>query len=589
MATPSRYRPIEGVSISQQHWQWRCDDYQVIADLMKYHEMPELLARIVAGRGYECDTAYDYLSPTLRALLPDPFHLLDMDKAVNRLVQAIKDGETLAVFGDYDVDGATSSALLIRYFRMLDKEMLYHIPDRREEGYGPNAPALLGLQQRGASVVMTVDCGAVAFAPLQEAAQAGLDVIVIDHHKGAAQLPEAVAVVNPNRLDEHSPCQHLAAVGVTFLVLVALNKRLREEGYFDNKSEPALLSLLDIVALGTICDVVPLTTVNRAFVTQGLKMLSHRTNTGLATLLEHAGIHGEITSYHAGFVMGPRINAGGRVGQADLGVRLLTGNDTATLKEIAGLLDMYNVERQTIEATVLQEAMEQAEHQHNQPMILVAGEGWHPGVIGIVASRLKDRFHCPAGVIALEGESGKASVRSVHGVDIGTAIVAAREAGVITEGGGHAMAGGFSLKSDALEDVQTFFNERLARDIQLYQETRTLKLDAAITTRMAHSGTIDVIQRAAPFGMGNATPYMVVKDASIVACDVLKDQHIRLVITDASGGKLKAMCFRAIGTALGDALLSCRREKMHIAGTLKEDIWQGRRQVTLIVQDIMLL
>ncbi len=576
-----------GISALGQRWEWRVQDESLVRDMERYLELSELLAQFLVGRGHMPETVPDYLNPTLRALLPDPMHLRDMDKAVARLVEAIERRESVAVFGDYDVDGATSSALLMRYFRLLGLDMIYHIPDRQKEGYGPNAPALLALKEQGVSLVITVDCGAVAFEPLKQAADAELDVIVVDHHKGAAALPEAVAVVNPNRLDETSDYRHLAAVGVTFLLLVALNTALKNAGYFRDSTPPDLRALLDVVALGTVCDVVPLTTVNRAFVTQGLKILSQRRNPGLATLLEQAGVMGEVTAYHAGFVIGPRINAGGRVGEADLGVRLLTSEDPAEQAEIAAALSRYNEERRAIEMLVLDEAMTQAEMQADAPMILVAGEGWHPGVIGIVASRIKDRFHRPVAVVALDGESGKASARSVSGVDIGAVIVAAREQGVIIEGGGHAMAGGFSLKTSALEEVRQFFCEHMKAAVETYLATRTLKLDGLLTTAMANPATVAELERAAPFGMGNASPVLAVHHAKVVAVDILKEQHLRLIVTDASGGRLKVMCFRCVGTPMGDRLTGARGKMLHLAGTLKSEIWQNRPQVTFMVSDAM--
>lgn len=578
---------FHGTSVTGQYWHWRCSDHQAVDDVCRYLQLPELLARVLVGRGLNCDTIPDYLDPTLRALLPDPFHLRDMDKAVARLMQAIKQKETIAVFGDYDVDGATSSALLIRYFRALGIELLYHIPDRQKEGYGPNAPALLALQKRGASLAITVDCGAVSFEPLADVSKAGLDVIVIDHHKGAAQLPDAVAIVNPNRLDETTDCTHLAAVGVVFLTLVALHKTLREDGFFKDKPEPDLRHLLDIVALGTVCDVVSLTTLNRAFVTQGLKVMQARRNDGLSALMDNAGVNGELSAYHCGFALGPRINAGGRVGESDLGVRLLTSQNKQEQIDISTTLSIYNDERKAIEAEVLDAAMQQAERQANHDMIMVSGDGWHAGVIGIVASRIKERFHRPSAVIAINDGIGKASLRSVSGVDIGTAIVAAREQSVIIEGGGHAMAGGFSVDASNIDATHQFFLERIATDMQHYLESRALKIDAPFTTAMATPATITELNRAAPFGMGNPPPTLVLRDAKIIALDVLKELHIRLIVTDASGGRLKAMSFRSIGTKLGDALLGARGKRCHIAGNLKLEHWQGRQQVSFMIDDVM--
>ncbi len=579
--------PFDGISVSEQRWHWRTNDKVAITELMRQLQLPELLARILAGREVDCDAAADYLSPTLKSCLPDPFHLRDMDKAVARIVSAIQNNETIAIFGDYDVDGATSSACLVRYLRSIGQTPLCHIPDRQKEGYGPNASALLELQRRGASLVITVDCGAVSFAPLKEAADAGLDVIVIDHHKGAAELPKAVAVVNPNRLDETSDYTHLAAVGVVFLTLIAVQKTLRDAGYFKDKKEPNLLHLLDVVALGTVCDVVPLTTLNRAFVIQGLKVMQARSNQGLAALIDHAGVTGALNAYHCGFIAGPRINAGGRVGQADLGMKLLTSDSSQDHINISSLLSQYNDERKAIEQHVQEAAFEQACRQHNSPMILVHDENWHPGVIGIVASRLKDHFHCPAMVLAVKDGIGKASARSVHGVDIGAAIVAARESGMILEGGGHSMAGGFSVAADKIDEAHAFFNEFMARGISHYQSNRALKLDAPITIAQANAQTIALCERAAPFGMGNPSPRLVIKDATVTYVDVLKDQHFKVMLKNKSGATLKAMAFRCMQQPLGQELLHSRGKQYHIAGSLKLDYWQGQEQITFFIDDIM--
>lgn len=582
--------PFHGVSLLKQRWQWRCEDITEVMDLCRYCDVEEPLARILVGRGVTAEEAHPFLQPTLRHFLPDPFILKDMDKAVARIVRAIEAGEKIVIFGDYDVDGATSTALLLRYFAMLGVQAGFYIPDRFKEGYGPNAEALCRLKVEGAGLVITVDCGAVSFAPLQAAHDVGLDVVVIDHHKGAAELPKAVAVVNPNRLDETSAHTHLAAVGVCFLLVVALNKTLREQGFFTMRgmAEPSLLSLLDVVALGTVCDVVSLTTLNRAYVVQGLKVMQQRSNAGIAALLEVAGIEdASLTAYHLGFVLGPRINAGGRVGESDLGVRLLTEQDPDTLRDIATRLNHYNMERQAIEQTTQDAAMEAAHAQHNHEVLMVAGEGWHAGVIGIVASRLKDRFHRPSIVASLEGGKGKASARSVSGVDIGAAIVAAREHGIITEGGGHAMAGGFSFEAQRLDEVHQFFNAQMAQGVGEYLETRCLKLDIPITAAMATPALIALLDQAAPYGMGNPSPMMVLKDAKVVRVDVLKEQHIRLTITDATRYQLKAMCFRAVGTPLGDVLQRAYGKNLHIAGTLSLNHWQGNTSVTMSVVDAM--
>ncbi len=584
-----------GISALRQKWQWRAEDNVVVEEMCKHLQLPEPLARVLAGRGIDADGAQHFLAPTLRHALPNPFELRDMQKAVERIITAIKGHERIFIFGDYDVDGATSTALLIRYFAMLSIKADYYIPDRMKEGYGPNANAMDKLKAQGADLVITVDCGAVAFVPLKHAAEIGLDVIVVDHHKGAAELPQAVANVNPNRLDEHNPNTHLAAVGVCFLLLVALNKTLREAEYFSkhNISEPNLIGLLDIVALGTVCDVVALTSVNRAFVKQGLKMMQSGSNAGIQALLNVAGIAGgeALSAYHAGFVLGPRINAGGRVGESSLGVQLLTSDDAVQIAEIAARLNVHNQERQAIEAMVLEAAMQEAEAQikrgqkNNDAIIMVAGVGWHEGVIGIIASRLKDKFNRPSVVISLNEAKGKASARSVSGVDIGACIVSARENGVILEGGGHAMAGGFSFESARLEEIHQFFNAQMQMGVEAYLARRSLKIDAPITCAMANLELLEMLEQAAPYGMGNPAPVLVIKAAVVQHVDVLKEQHLRLNLSDATGARLKAMCFRAIGTTLGDFLLASKGKKIHLCGSLSANVWQGATSVNFIISD----
>ncbi|KGM31605.1 single-stranded-DNA-specific exonuclease RecJ, partial [Inquilinus limosus] len=407
-------------------WIGRAADDRLALALSQRHALPEIVARVLAARGVGLDDAPAFLNPTLRALLPDPSVLRDMDRAAARIARAVTAGEGIAVFGDYDVDGATSTALLVRYLRALGIEPQIHIPDRIAEGYGPNAQALEKLRAGGAGLVVTVDCGTTAFDALEGAA--GLDVVVIDHHTAEPRLPKVAAVVNPNRLDQDPGLGQLAACGVTFLALVALNRALRQAGVFANRTEPDLLALLDLVALGTICDVVPLTGLNRALVGQGLKVMAQRRNTGLAALADVARVTETVDAYHAGYILGPRINAGGRIGRADLGARLLATEDRAEAARIAALLDEHNVDRKTVEAEVMAAAIAQVEAAEAGPVILVAGEGWHPGVVGIVAGRLRERYGRPSCVVGFEGGIGKASGRSVPGVDLGAAVIAARQA-----------------------------------------------------------------------------------------------------------------------------------------------------------------
>jgi len=575
-------------------WVLRHQDDRIVLALIQRLHISDALARVLVGRGVGIEDAQDFLNPSLKHYLPDPLHFKDMDRAVQRLAQAVTNNEMIGIFGDYDVDGATSSALLIRYFRALNLCCETHIPDRQKEGYGPNFPALAALQQKGCSLVITVDCGASAFEPLQQAHDAQLDVIVLDHHIGSASLPAAVAVVNPNRLDETTPHRYFAAVGVVFLTLIALNRHLRESGWFSAQAikEPNLLLWLDIVALGTVCDVVPLVGANRAIVAQGLKVMSNRRNTGITALIDNAGVSETLSTYHAGFVIGPRINAGGRVGHAPYGAQILSSDDDGQVAHLAYALETYNAERKAIEMLVQKEAEAQTFQQDNRAVIMVYAPHWHQGVIGIVAGRLKEKFHKPVAVLSREGDVLKASARSISGADIGAAVVRARTQGLLLAGGGHAMAAGFSLDTDHLTAVHDYLEEQLQEAVRLAHEDRILKLDAVIALQGATPHLAKQLQLAAPYGVGNPSPKIAVSNVRIGKLDVLKDSHIRLQLHAAEGssaGWLKAMAFRAMHTPLGDILCQAHNQPLHLAGQLQLEQWQGREQAVLHIEDAALV
>lgn len=573
-------------SLTGRRWQAAPSDERLALTLSQRLALPEVIGRVLAARGIGLEEAEIFLNPSLKALLPDPSHLKDMDKAAERLVKAVITGEVIGIFGDYDVDGATSSALLRIFFEAAGARVRVHIPDRIEEGYGPNAPALLRLQSEGVSVVVTVDCGTTAYAPLAAAADAGLDVIVVDHHEAEPELPRCFALVNPNRLDEDSPHGHLAAVGVAFLLAVAVNRGLKQAGWYGNRKAPDLLQWLDIVALGTVCDVVPLKGVNRALVTQGLKVMAKRGNVGLTALSDVAGVKERPDAYHLGYLLGPRVNAGGRVGEADLGTRLLATTDPMEAGEIARLLDSYNKDRQTIEATVLQEAMDQVEGRADDglPLVVASGDNWHPGVIGIVAGRLKERYNRPACVIAFEDGVGKGSGRSVPGLDLGAAIIAARQAGILKAGGGHAMAAGFTVLRERLEEFQAFLADRL--QAQLSGElVPLLELDGALDCAGCSVDLVETLKQLGPFGAGNPEPRFAVIAARIIKADVVGNGHVRLILTGAGGQRLKAIAFRAADTDMGQALLTARGGAFHFCGTLRVDTWQGASSVQMTIDD----
>ncbi|KAF0098700.1 MAG: single-stranded-DNA-specific exonuclease [Rhodospirillaceae bacterium] len=579
-------------SLTGKRWATRLGDERQALAIAQRHGLPDAICRLLAARDVGLDAVGDFLEPTLRRFLPDPSHLKDMDAAVARLVRAVQTGERIVVFGDYDVDGATSSALLLRFFRAVGGNIGVYIPDRRMEGYGPNAPALLKIREQGASVVVTVDCGITAFEPLAEARRAGLDVIVIDHHLAEIALPEAVAVVDPNRLDDESPHKHLAAVGVAFLLTVGVNRALREAGWYGtSRPEPDLRQWLDLVALGTVCDVVPLLGINRALVRAGLQVMTQRRNAGLTALADVARLKEAPEAYHLGFLLGPRVNAGGRVGQADLGARLLSSDDPHEVGALAVRLDEFNAERRAIEREVLDQAITRIEGLYGSDAkslpsaLLVESEGWHVGVIGIVASRLVERYARPVFVIGMDGALGKGSGRSVRGVDLGAAVIAARQAGLLVNGGGHAMAAGLTVARDSLPELTRFLDERIAPQLGVAPPVRELGIDAALAPAAATAELVSMIERAGPFGAGNAQPRFALAGVRVSFAKPVGEGHVRCTLVGAERGRVEAIAFRAGQSALGPALMDSARPVLHVAGALKIDRFGGRETVRLQIDD----
>jgi single-stranded-DNA-specific exonuclease len=579
-------------SLSGKRWQARAFDERLAWALVQGRGLPEIVGRVLAARGVTEEACDGFLNPTLKALLPDPSRFLDMDKAAERIARAILEGEPVAVFGDYDVDGATSSALLRRFFRAVGADLRIYIPDRVAEGYGPNGPALLRLQSEGVRLVVTVDCGISAFAALETAAGAGLDVVVLDHHAAEPGLPPAVALVNPNRLDEDGAYRTLCAAGVTFLAVVAINRTLRAAGFYRDRPEPNLMDWLDLVALGTVCDVVPLVGLNRALVAQGLKVMAKRGNPGLAALADIAGVKEKPDAYHAGYVLGPRVNAGGRVGASDLGARLLSTDDPIEAMELAQKLEAHNAERRTVEAAVLEEALAGIDTHADEAaeLVFAVGQGWHPGVIGIVAARLKERYSRPACVVAMvpgpDGALvGKASGRSVRGVDLGAAVIAARQEGLLLAGGGHRMAAGFTVAEDRLEPLRDFLTARVAEQVAAAPLVPTLELDGALSVGAATTALVDTLNKLGPYGTGNAEPRFALADARVVRADVVGANHVRCILQGSDGSRLKAIAFRALDTDMGQALLHGRGSPFHLAGILRIDRWNGTEGVQLLIDD----
>jgi len=551
----------------------------------------DLVGQLLLARGVAPADLVQHRDPSLRNFLPDPSHFADMDRAAERLAEAVIGRETLTVYGDYDVDGATSAALLIRLVRALGHEAGHYIPDRLREGYGPSGDALLALGRQGSSLIVTVDCGAMAHEALGAAHAAGIDVIVVDHHKCAAELPRAYALVNPNRLDESAAAAmhgHLAAVGVAFLLAVATVRTLRQRGFFENRREPDLFSLLDLVALGTVADVAAIRGLNRAFVAQGLKVMARRENVGLAALIDASRLTRAPSCSDCGFALGPRINAGGRVGEATLGVRLLTTENPDEARAISAQLSMLNEERRGIEAAVQEAAEGQLAAQHNRAVQVVAGHGWHPGVIGIVAGRIKEKTGKPALVIALDAEDGlgKGSGRSISGVDLGAAIIGAVEAGLLVKGGGHAMAAGLTVAEDRLEAFSAWLEDTLAGPVARAGGQQVLRLDLALTPRGLNPALVETLDQAGPFGMGWPGPRVAVGPVRLVKADVVGTDHLRLIAAGDDGASFKAIAFRAADTLLGQTLLhGARGRKLWLAGRAKVDDWGARPAAELHLED----
>ncbi|GAD49881.1 single-stranded-DNA-specific exonuclease RecJ [Caenibius tardaugens NBRC 16725] len=553
----------------------------------------DLVTQLLLARGVPRDDLARHRNPTLRDFLPDPSTFNDMDVAAERLAQAVISGESTTIYGDYDVDGATSAALLIRLLRMLGHHADYYIPDRLLEGYGPSGEALVRLGQKGSSLIVTVDCGAMAYQALEEAHTAGVDVIVVDHHKCAVELPQAVALVNPNRLDENDIAAahgHLAAVGVAFLLAVATVRSLRQRGYFETRREPNLLSLLDLVALGTVADVAAIHGLNRAMVAQGLKIMARRENVGMSALIDASRLNRAPICSDLGFALGPRINAGGRVGESTLGVRLLTTEDPDEARAISAQLSQLNEERRAIEAAVQEAAEALIPTQHNRAVAVLAGHGWHPGVIGIVAGRIKEKTGKPALVIALDADEetghGKGSGRSISGVDLGAAIIAAREHGLLVAGGGHAMAAGLTVESGKIDALADFLDERLARAVTAAQSQQSLLLDLAVAPGGLKPGLVESLESGGPYGVGWPSPRIAVGPVRLIKADVVGKDHVRLIAAGRDGASFKAIAFRAAESELGQTLLhGTQGRNLWLAGRPKIDDWASSPKAELHVED----
>lgn len=574
-------------SFSEKRWVLRPWDDALILSFIQKLGISETLARLLVMRHQTLESSSLFLEPSIRRHLPDPLILKDMNKAVQRLHQAIKAGEKILIWGDYDVDGATSSALLHRFFKAIGVPISLYIPDRIKEGYGLNIAGIQKFICEGYTVMITVDCGTTSFDAIEAAT--GMDVIVLDHHAPETRLPKAYALINPNRLDEDplttQALGHLAAVGISFLCIVALNRALRDAGFYKTHQEPDLLSLLDLVALGTVCDVMSLTGLNRTFVSQGLKVMAQRKNIGLKALADIGGLSETPSPYHLGFVLGPRINAGGRVGESFLGARLLSTENSEEASKISQKLDIYNQERRFLEVSALEEALVQVDP--GAPFIVVDQDGWHEGVIGIVAGRLKEKYHKPTAVITWNEDGiGKASARSIPGFDFGQFIHKAHHLGYLLGGGGHAMAAGFSLIKEHLSPFKKFLAnelERVAQDVDL---SPLILCDGYLDLASLTPALLEEIDKLSPFGMGNPGPKFIFSDVVVSSYTLIKGEHIKCRFTQGDGLNIEGIGFRLKGSPLGDMLMEAKGRPFDLLASPKLDTWSGKTKITLIIEDV---
>lgn len=577
-------------SVKNRRWRKYPLDAELLRAIKNDSHLPDLLLELMLNRGVTPHELNNFLTPKLKDYMPDPFHLRDMEKAVKFLAHSISANKKIAIFGDYDVDGATSAALIKKYFTKLNIDTLVYIPDRIREGYGPNIEALKSLKEQDIDVVITVDCGAVAYDALNEAQKIGLEVVVIDHHIGGENLPEAVAVVNPNRFDESSQYGYLCAAGVSFLLLVGLNKELKNTS--NKYVEPLqLLEMLDLVALGTVCDVVPIKGLNRAFVSQGLKLISKGSNIGMKALKQISNLKNDLDAYHLGFILGPRVNAGGRVGNANLGARLLSSDNFNEALEISRSLDMHNHERKAIEMTILEHSIKTVSQKGaNKPIAFVVGNEWHLGVIGIIAGRIKEKFNKPAIVITVENGIGKASCRSVPGIDLGSVIHKAKKQNLLIAGGGHAMAAGFTVKEEDIDTLQEFIESEISEDYKKFLKEVFDHFDSTLTLSAIDINLVEDILKIGPFGNGNPHPKFYVKNTNIINSRIVGGEHISCLLTDGkvnTGKFIKAIAFRSLNSPIGEILLR-NQKNVDIIAQLTLNKWNGQTSAEITICDIII-
>ena len=582
----------EKLSVTGKRWEWRHNRQRHGMGLAQRLQVPEIVGQILASRIETPEEGRVFLEPNLRNL-PDPLELKDMDKAVARMVKAVQDGEQITIFGDYDVDGSCGSALLMKYFGWLGCKPHLYIPDRMSEGYGPNPGAMERIAEAGGKVIVTVDTGSLAFDAFNRAKELGLDVVITDHHQTQSNFPPCVALVNPNRMDETSELTNLAGAGVAFMLVMAVNRGLREAGYFEaqeNKTEPDLRQLLDLVAVASVCDMVPLTGVNRILVDRGLKVMGQRSNMGLTALADVSGLDTKPGTYHAGFMVGPRINAGGRIGACDLGANLLLTQIPEEARSMAAQLNALNEERKEIEQQVLAQALDKAEEimQQDPASLVVAGEGWHPGVIGIVAARIKEVHHRPIFVVSFDEDGiGKGSGRSITGIDLGKAVISAKEAGLLVSGGGHKMAAGITVTKDNfnhfVKHLETHVKDQVAK-VGEGVFTPCLRVDSSVSPKGVSLELLDDVEKLEPYGAGNPEPRFVLTGVRADGLRVVGENHLKFRLTDGAG-YLDVIAFRAMSTPLGPWLMNLQGRTASFCGKLRRNVWQNRESVQLLLDD----
>lgn len=579
-------------SVTGRRWRARLDDTRAAEAIAQRYELPDLLGRVLAARGVGLEEVETYLNPTLRSLMPQPDALRDLEPGAERIAAAITTGEAIGVISDYDVDGVCAATLFRQFLRAVGSDCHIYIPDRLTEGYGPSEAAVRALKAEGTRLLVTLDCGVMAHDPLAEARNLGMDVVIVDHHQAGELLPEAEAVINPNRQDDVSGFGYLCAAGITMILVAAVNRLLRARAwYMEMRPEPNMLQWLELVALATVCDVVPLKGLNRAYVTQGLKIMARRQNPGLAALADAARLKRRPDTYALGFLLGPRLNAAGRVGSANLSLDLLCTMDRGRASMLAAELERLNRERQAIEMAVLSQAMAQAEaalgREGHAAAIVVAGEDWHPGVLGLVAARLKERFNLPSFALGFAGgyELASGSGRSVPGIDLGAAIRHAVERGILVKGGGHAMAAGLTVERRRLGELRAFLEQELAAAAGMARQ-RVLEIDAALSAAGATLELIEMVEQAGPYGAGNPPPVFALPAHRVVYADSAGADHVRCALIGGDGTRLKAVAFRALGTPLGELLLSERQQPLHLAGRLAIDDFNSARSPSFHIEDV---